>query len=131
LWLSFLSDAYLRAGRSSDAAEAARRGLDGARARQERGEEAWNLRALAEALCADASDVDGAEGHYREALALAEELGMRPLVARCHAGLANLYRRTGQHQQAREHLTMAMTMYREMDMRFWLNEAEAEMKALE
>ena len=131
LWLSFLSDAYLLAGRSSDAAETARRGIEGARARQERGEEAWNLRALAEALCADASDVSGAEGHYREALALAEELGMRPLVARCHAGLANLYRRTGRHQQARELLTTAMTMYREMDMRFWLEEAEAEMKALE
>ncbi len=131
LWLSFLSDAYLLAGRSSDAAETARRGIEGARARQERGEEAWNLHALAEALCADASDVSGAEGHYREALALAEELSMRPLVARCHAGLANLYRRTGQHQQARELLTTAMTMYREMGMRFWLSEAEAEMKALE
>jgi hypothetical protein len=56
---------------------------------------------------------------------------MRPLVARCHAGLANLYRRTGQDRQARELLTTAMTMYREMGMRFWLNEAEAEMNALE
>ena len=56
---------------------------------------------------------------------------MRPLVARCHPGLANLYRRTGRHQQARELLITAMTMYREMDMRFWLNEAEAEMKASE
>jgi hypothetical protein len=69
--------------------------------------------------------------HYREALALAEELGMRPLVARCHAGLANFYRRTGRHQQARELLTTPMTMYREMGMRFWLEEAEAEVKALE
>ena len=131
LWLSFLSEAYLLAGRSSDAAETARRGIEGARGRQERGEEAWNLRALAEALCADACDVSGAEGHYREALALAEELGMRPLVARCHAGLASLYRRTGQLQQARELLTTALMMYREMGMRFWLNEAESEMKALE
>jgi class 3 adenylate cyclase/tetratricopeptide (TPR) repeat protein len=131
LWLNFLSEAYLRAGRPSDAAGVARRGLVGAHSRQERGEEAWNLRALAEALCADASDVSGAEGHYREALALAGELGMRPLVARCHAGLANLYRRTGQDRQARELLTTAMTMYREMGMRFWLNEAEAEMNALE
>jgi class 3 adenylate cyclase/tetratricopeptide (TPR) repeat protein len=130
LWLSFLSDAYLLAGRSRDAAEAARRGLEGAHARQERGEEAWNLRALAEALCADLPDVNAAEGPFREALSLAEELGMRPLMARCHAGLANLYRRTGQHQQARELLTTAMTMYREMSMRFWLKEAEAEMNAL-
>ena len=129
LWLSFLSGAYLRAGRSNDAAEVARRGIEGARARQERGDEAWNLRALAEGLCADACDVTGAEGRYREALALAGELGMRPLAARCHAGLANLCRRTGRHAQAREHLTTATTMFREMDMRYWLNEAEAEMKA--
>jgi hypothetical protein len=56
---------------------------------------------------------------------------MRPLVARCHAGPENLYRRTGKHGQAREHLTTAMTMYREMGMSFWLEEAEAEVKALE
>ena len=31
----------------------------------------------------------------------------------------------------REHLTTATTMYREMDMRFWLEQAEAEMKELE
>ena len=51
-------------------------------------------------------------------------------MAPCHAGLANLYGRTGKHQQARELLTTAMTMYREMGMRFWLKEAEAEMNAL-
>ena len=71
-----------------------------------------------------------AEAHYREALALAEELGMRPLVAHCHLGLGKLYRRTGKREQAREHLTTATTMYREMDMRFWLEQAEAEMSEL-
>ena len=45
-------------------------------------------------------------------------------------GLGKLYRRTGQREQAREHLTTATTMYREMDMRFWLEQAEAEMKEL-
>jgi tetratricopeptide (TPR) repeat protein len=71
-----------------------------------------------------------ADGHYRDALALAEELGMRPLVAHCHRGLSKLYRRTGDRQQAEEHLTTATTMYREMDMRFWLEQAEAELRAL-
>jgi len=60
-------------------------------------------------------------------LALAEPRGMRPLVARCHLGLGKLSRRTGQREQAREHLTTATTMYREMDMRFWLEQAEAEL----
>jgi lipopolysaccharide biosynthesis regulator YciM len=50
---------------------------------------------------------------------------MRPLVAHCHLGLGKLYRRTGEREQAREHLTTATTMYREMDMRFWLEQAKA------
>jgi hypothetical protein len=63
-------------------------------------------------------------------MALATKLGMRPLTAHCHLGLSKLYRRTGDHQQAQEHLTTATTMYREMDMRFWLEQAEAELRAL-
>jgi hypothetical protein len=55
---------------------------------------------------------------------------MRPLVAHCHLGLGKLYRRTAKGQQAHEHLTTATTMYREMDMRFWLEQAEAEMGGL-
>jgi uncharacterized protein HemY len=53
---------------------------------------------------------------------------MRPLVAHCHLGLGKLYGRTGQHEQAHEHLTTATTLYREMDMTFWLAQAEAEMR---
>jgi tetratricopeptide (TPR) repeat protein len=86
----------------------------------------------AHALClagdvASTSGAEDAEGYYREALTLATELGMRPLVAHCHLGLGKLYRRTGRHEQARQHLTTATTMYREMDMRFWLERAEAEL----
>ena len=55
---------------------------------------------------------------------------MRPLVAHCHLGLGQLYRRTGKRQEAQGHLTTATTMYREMDMRFWLEQAEAEMREL-
>jgi hypothetical protein len=56
--------------------------------------------------------------------------GKRPLVAHCHLGLGTLSRRTGKREQARQHLTTATTMYREMDMRFWLEQAEAELAAL-
>ena len=75
-------------------------------------------------------DAKRSETHYREALALAGELRMRPLVAHCHLGLGKLYRRTGKREQAQEHLTTATTMYREMDMRFWLEQAEAEIRQL-
>jgi class 3 adenylate cyclase/tetratricopeptide (TPR) repeat protein len=74
----------------------------------------------------DRFDAERGEAHYRQALALAEPRGMRPLVAHCHLGLGKLYRRTGTRDQAQEHLTIATTMYREMDMHFWLKQAEAE-----
>jgi hypothetical protein len=60
---------------------------------------------------------------------LASELGARPLIAHCHLGLGKLYRRTGQRDQAREHLGIATTMYREMGMTYWLEQAETEMGA--
>jgi hypothetical protein len=53
--------------------------------------------------------------------------GMRPLIAHCHLGLGKLYRRTGKRQDAQEHLTTATTMYREMDMHFYLEQTEGEM----
>ncbi len=73
----------------------------------------------------DRFDAESGAAHYRQALALAEPRGMRPLVAHCHLGLGKLYRRTGKREQATEHFTTATAMYREMDMRFWLEQAEA------
>jgi predicted protein tyrosine phosphatase len=78
----------------------------------------------------DRFEADTAEAHYRQALALAEELGLRPLMAHCHLGLGKLDRRTGKRQEAKAHLTTATTMYREMDMPFWLEQAEAELREL-
>ena len=110
-----------------DALEFAGRALTLARERGQRGYQAWALRLLGE-VAARRDLPESADGHYRDALALAEELGMRPLVAHCHLGLAKLSRRTGKREQARDHLTVATTLYREMDMRFWWEQAEAEMK---
>jgi len=77
----------------------------------------------------DRFDAERGETYYRQALALAEPRGMRPLVAHCHLGLGKLCARTGTREQAREYLTTATTMYREMDMRFYLEQAAAEMGA--
>ncbi len=76
----------------------------------------------------DRLDADRGTVHYHEALALAGARGMRPLVAHCHLGLGKLYRRTRQHDEAAEHLADATQLYREMDMAFWLDTAEAEAK---
>jgi hypothetical protein len=51
---------------------------------------------------------------------------MRPLIAHCHLSLVRLYRRTGNREQAQQHLTTATTMYHEMGMTYWLEKAEAE-----
>jgi tetratricopeptide (TPR) repeat protein len=126
-----LGGAYLLDGRLADATRIAQEGLAAARQRGARGEEGHVLRLLGNiAAHPDRFEADTAEAHYRQALALAEELGLRPLLAHCHFGLGKLNRRTGKREQAREHLTIAITMYREMDMRFWLEEAEAELREL-
>ena len=65
-------------------------------------------------------DADNGKTLYRQALALAEPRGMRPLIAHCHLGLGKLYQRAGEQEQAGEHFTTASTLYREMDMAFWL-----------
>ena len=73
----------------------------------------------------DPPDAEQAEAHYQQALALADELGMRPLQAHCHLGLGTLYATTGQHEQARAELSAAIELYRGMEMQFWLPQAEA------
>jgi len=50
---------------------------------------------------------------------------MRPLAAHCHFGLGKLFCGTGDHAKTREHLATAARMYREMEMGFWLEKAEA------
>ena len=122
-----LGEACVLAGRLAEARAAGERGLTLARERTERGHEAWALRFLAD-LDARAGVLDAAtvEGRYREALTLAHELGMRPLVAHCHLGLATLYRRMDKREQGAEHLAAAMTMYTEMGMVSWQRRVETE-----
>jgi hypothetical protein len=68
---------------------------------------------------------------YQQALALAEEIGMRPLQAHCHQGLGMLYAATGQREQARTALSTAIGMYQSMDMTFWLPQTEAALAQVE
>jgi tetratricopeptide (TPR) repeat protein len=127
--LANLGEAYLLANRPKDALSLAERGLALASERGHRGSEAWSRRLLgAIASGPDGLAVATAEVHYASAIGLASELGMRPLVAHCHLGLGKLYRRTGKRQEAQEHLTTATTMYREMGMTYWLEQAEAELR---
>jgi hypothetical protein len=121
------SEAYLVLGASSDANTLALHVLEEAHASKSRGFEARALYLLGEGGAGSAQP-ETARARYLESMALARELGMRLLVAHCHLGLGKLYRRTGKREQAHEHLTIATRMYREMDMRFWLDRAEAELR---
>jgi len=126
LQVAWLGEVYLLAGRLQEATAQASRALDLARARQERGYEVWALRLCGEiAARREPLEVAEAEAHYREALALAEALGMRPLQAHCHRGLGTLYSRMGRVEQARIELSMAIQLYQEMEMTFWLPQVEA------
>ena len=55
---------------------------------------------------------------------------MHPLIAHCHLGLGKLYRHAGDGVKAQGHLTTATTMYREMDMQFWLEQGRLEAERL-
>jgi tetratricopeptide (TPR) repeat protein len=131
LVLRFLSEALLLAGRVAEALPVARDALARAREHKERGYEAWAFRLLGEiAGYPDSPELKAAEGYYLQTMALAAELGMRPLVAHCHLGLGMVYRRSGALLQAEKHLTTATALFREMDMGFWREKAEAELPRL-
>jgi predicted ATPase len=122
-----VGEAYLLAGQPDEAARVAAIALDAARSQKRRGQEAAALWLSAE-IAGCALERERAAADYQHAMALASEIGLRPLVAHCHLGLGKLYQRTDKRDQAREHLATATTMYREMDMRFWLEQAEAEIR---
>jgi class 3 adenylate cyclase/tetratricopeptide (TPR) repeat protein len=125
LWVTWLSEAYLLADRQQDARALAQSALERSREHKERGHEAWLLRLLGEiAARRDPPEAEQAQRYYRQALALAESLGMRPLLAHCRCGLGTLYTRTGQQELARAELAAAIALYRDMGMTFWLPQAE-------
>ena len=124
--VAWLSEVCRLAGRGEEAWQHARQALDLARQHKERANEALALHQLGVVHAhADPPDAAQAEAHYQQALALAEALGMRPLVAHCHLGLGRLYCQTGRREQARAALSTAIDLYRAMDMTFWLPQAEA------
>jgi class 3 adenylate cyclase/tetratricopeptide (TPR) repeat protein len=126
LWRTMLGEVYLLVGRHHDAAAQATKALHLAVQYRQRGWEARALSLLGEITAhADPPDAPQAETHYRQALILAEELGMRPLAAHCHLGLGTLYQRVGRDEEARAELETAAEMYRAMEMTVWLKKAES------
>jgi len=126
LVLTELSEACLLVGRVDEASALAERLLELSHTHTGRGYQAHACRLLGEvARRREPPDIEQAAGHYRQALALAEEIGMRPLQAHCHLGLGTLFAKVSQREQARAALSAAIDLYRTMDMTFWLPQAEA------
>jgi tetratricopeptide (TPR) repeat protein len=127
-----LSEALLLVGRVDEASTFAERLHDLSRTHTGHGYQAHAHRLLGDiATCHDPPDLAQAEAHYQQALALAEELGLRPLQAHCHLSLGTLYVKTGQREQARAALSTAVDLYRAMEMTCWLPQAEAALAQVE
>ena len=121
-----LSEAYRLAERRAEARTGAEQALELSTTAKQRGMQAWMLRLLGDlAMDHHPPGIEEAKTYYQQAFTLAEELGMRPLQAHCHLSLGTLYSQTGQAKQARAELSMAIEMYGEMGMMFWLPQTEA------
>jgi len=120
-----LAAAYLLAGRAEEAMRRAQSAVELSTKHEEPANQALALKVLADATArVDAVGASSAAGHYTKSLVLANELGMRPLVAHCHAGLHKLYRHTGKRSEADLHGATASTMYSEMAMTYWSGQME-------
>jgi tetratricopeptide (TPR) repeat protein len=127
-----LGEAQMLTGRLEEAHALGEQALVLARTHQERGHQAYALHLLGDiASRREPPELHQAEAHYHQAPALAEELGMRPLVAHCRRGLGTLYVKIGRREQAHAELFTAIELYRSMDMTFWLPEAEVVLAQVE
>jgi class 3 adenylate cyclase/tetratricopeptide (TPR) repeat protein len=126
-----LSEALLLAGRLAEARRCGERARELCRVHRQRGNEAYVLRVLGDIHAAgDPPEISEAEAAYREARALADAIGSRPLAARATLGLGKLFRKAGDRPRAEAHLGDALAALRQLQMRLWLAEAEAEWAAL-
>jgi class 3 adenylate cyclase len=126
-----LIQGFLLIGKRQEAALLASRALESSRRHSQRSREALALYVQGEiASAANPVDFENAEGSFRAANIISDELKMRPLLAHCNVGLGKLYRRAGDLRLAKEHLNDGVAMMRQMGMGLWLERAEAELKEL-
>jgi tetratricopeptide (TPR) repeat protein len=117
LLMAFLGEGYAIAGELEGALVHARRAVAHAQEHGERGEEAYALRLQGDVLAQlNPGDIEAAAACFRQAMALAGELGMRPLVARCHLGMTLLWRQMGRHQEADKHRRAALALFSDLGM---------------
>jgi len=118
-------------GHLENAEVLAERALKIAKDYKEHAHEAWALKLLGDvAMGYKPPKTQDAEAYYRQAFAVSLELGMRPLQAHCHCGLARISNVRGLVDQAREEFSAAVDLYRSMEMTLWLNRANAALRTI-
>ena len=130
-WAALLGEGFLAMGDLPRATEIAERALELARAHGERGHEAAALRLLADIAAAQEPPLLAvATENYAVAAAIAEELDLRPLLARTRLGLSQIHRRAGRAQEAEEQLVTAVVLFSNLGMWSWLDRSEPDLRAL-
>ena len=120
------AETHVESSQLDDAARIAAEALPPARERGEHGDEGWLSGVLgAIALRRGRSGVDEARARFEEGNAIARELAMRPLEARCLAGLGEADLLAGQPRDAQAHLAEAVSLLRSAAMHRWLAPAAA------
>jgi tetratricopeptide (TPR) repeat protein len=131
LWTLHWAEGLMAAGEGERAREMARHALDLAIAHKERGHQAWARRLLGDlASRVGAAALAEAEEQYRQALAIAEELRMQPVVAHAHLGLGRVLRLADDRARAEKHLVTAFMLFRAMDVSYWVKKCGEEMMQL-
>ena len=128
-WMLHLAEGLLAIGDVTAARATADRAMALALAHGERAHEAMAWRVLGDVSAREAS-FDAARQAYEQALALADELSLRPLIARTHFDLGRLQRQLGHLGDAEDHLARAIVLFADMGMRSWLELSQPELKAL-
>jgi tetratricopeptide (TPR) repeat protein len=128
--VTMLAEICALAGRRAEATAHLERGLGMARAHKQRWLEAEGLRILGQLHATgkpagEPMDVEGARAAFEEAIAIARDMGLRPLLGRCQLALGRALNRAGERRAARGPLEEAAALFTGMDMRFWLDRAEA------
>jgi class 3 adenylate cyclase/tetratricopeptide (TPR) repeat protein len=127
--VTMLAEVCALAGRHEEAAAHLERGLGMARAHKQRWLEAEALRIQGQLRASSTPpDREGARAAFEGAVVIARDLGLRPLLGRCQLALGAELHRAGEREAGRGHLEEAVALFSEMDMRFWLDRAEAALK---
>jgi class 3 adenylate cyclase/tetratricopeptide (TPR) repeat protein len=126
-----MAEALLAADRIEEALPLAQLYVELTRGANARGAHAWALHLLGAVLAGrGAAALDEALAVLSSALALARELGMRPLQARCHLSLGRVHRLAGARVSAETALTTAREMLEALGMPAWSAHAGRELAAL-